>query len=466
MAGDAERFEHTLGDADALMWHIDRDPALRSTIVTALVLDRAPAWSDVLARLERGTRLIPRLRQRVVEPPLRVGPPAWSADPDFDLAYHARRVRAPKPRSFDAVLEVAATAAMGDFDRARPLWELTLVEGLPDGRAALVLKVHHSMSDGVGGMKLLLMLFDLEPDPQDPGPDPEPAALPSYTPANLLTQGLEWQARRTANTAASLAGGARSAYQAVREDTLRTLERAARTAGSVAKFLAPAPTPMSSVTAPRGLDRRVATLELSLDDLKRAAKSAGGTLNDAYIAGVLGGLRRYHLARGAGDLDELRMMMPINIRPDTAGLGGNHFTTARLVVPLAIDDPEERIRELSQRCKRLRAEPAVGLSDQLATILNRLPRRVSTALFGSMLKGADFITSNVPGSPFPLYLCGAEVQHMYAFGPLSGAAANVVLVSYCGTCCVGVNSDPRAIPDTDDFADDLRAGFDEILSLA
>jgi WS/DGAT/MGAT family acyltransferase len=223
---------------------------------------------------------------------------------------------------------------------------------------------------------------------------------------------------------------------------------------------------MSSVTAPRGLDRRVATLELSLDDLKRAAKSAGGTLNDAYIAGVLGGLRRYHLARGAGDLDELRMMMPINIRPDTAGLGGNHFTTARLVVPLAIDDPEERIRELSQRCKRLRAEPAVGLSDQLATILNRLPRRVSTALFGSMLKGADFITSNVPGSPFPLYLCGAEVQHMYAFGPLSGAAANVVLVSYCGTCCVGVNSDPRAIPDTDDFADDLRAGFDEVLSLA
>jgi hypothetical protein len=132
MAGDAERFEHTLGDADTLMWNIDRDPALRSTIVTALVLDRAPAWNAVLARLERGTRLIPRLRQRVVEPPLRIGPPAWSADPDFDLSYHARRIRAPKPKSFDAVLDVAATAAMGDFDRARPLWELTLVEGLPE----------------------------------------------------------------------------------------------------------------------------------------------------------------------------------------------------------------------------------------------------------------------------------------------------------------------------------------------
>jgi hypothetical protein len=118
-----ERFEHTLGDADTLMWHIDRDPHLRSTIVTALVLDRAPEWSEVVARLERGSRLVPRLRQRVVEPPFRIGPPAWSADPDFDLSYHLRRVRAPKPRSFDAVLDIAATAAMGDFDRARPLWE-------------------------------------------------------------------------------------------------------------------------------------------------------------------------------------------------------------------------------------------------------------------------------------------------------------------------------------------------------
>jgi hypothetical protein len=99
-------------------------------------------------------------------------------------------------------------------------------------------------------------------------------------------------------------------------------------------------------------------------------------------------------------------------------------------------------------------------------LLNRLPRRVATALFGSMLKGADFITSNVPGSPFPLYLCGAEVQELYAFGPLSGSAANLVLVSHCGTCFVGVNTDTRAIPDTAGFAADLRAGFDEILALA
>ena len=209
----------------------------------------------------------------------------------------------------------------------------------------------------------------------------------------------------------------------------------------------------------------MSVFSVPLDDLKLAAKASGGTLNDAYVAGVLGGLQRYHALRGC-DIDELRMMMPINIRPEQAGLGGNHFTTARLLVPLAIDDPAERIRELSVRCKRLRAEPAVGLSEQLATLLNRLPRRVATSLFGALLKGADFITSNIPGSPFPLYLCGAEVQEIYAFGPLSGAAANLTLVSHCGTCFVGVNSDARAIPDTAAFAEDLQTGFDEVLALA
>jgi len=461
---DVERFEHTLGDADALMWNIDRDPQLRSTIVTALVLDRAPAWSDVVARFERGLRLIPRLRQRVVEPTLRTGPPAWSADAQFDLAYHLRRVRAPKPRSFDAVLDIAATAAMGDFDRARPLWECTLVEGLPDGRAAIVLKVHHSMSDGVGGMKLLLMLFDLEADPPDPGPEPEPVVLPSFTPASLTARGVEWQAQRLASTAKGLTGGARDAVKSVRDDAPRTLESAGRALGSVARFLRPATRPLSPVTSARSLDRRVFALDIPLEDLKLAAKAAGGTLNDAFVAAVLGGLRRYHLAHG-GEVDDLRMMMPINIRPETAGLGGNHFTTARLLVPLSMEHPAERVREVGLRLKKLRAEPAVALSEQLATVLNWLPRRVATSLFGAMLKGADFITSNVPGSPFQLYLCGTEVQELYAFGPLSGAAVNIVLLSHCGTCYVGVNTDSRAIPDTAAFADDLQSGFDEVLAL-
>ena len=133
-----------------------------------------------MARIERGSWLIPRMRQRVATPLLRMGPPHWSGDPHFDLMYHLRRVRVCEPTD-DAVLDLARTAAMAGFDRSRPLWEYTLVEGLEDGRAAMVMKVHHSMTDGVGGMKLLLMLFDFEREPVDPGPLDGVEAIPVFT---------------------------------------------------------------------------------------------------------------------------------------------------------------------------------------------------------------------------------------------------------------------------------------------
>jgi diacylglycerol O-acyltransferase len=460
-----ERFEHAMSDADALMWNVERDPHLRSTIVTLLVLDRAPDWDELLARIERGTRMIPRMRQRVVEPSLRIGPPHWSADPDFDLAYHVRRMRIPKPRSFASVLDVAATAAMGDFDRARPLWEYTLIEGLPDKRAALVIKVHHSMTDGVGGMKLLLMLFDLEANPPAGSPDPDPVALPVFSPVGLLAESVSWQARQATQATRAAAGAARGLWDSVKTDASLVLGEAGRMASSVARFLAPATSPKSTVMHARSLDRRVDTLDVDLDDLKRAAKAAGGTLNDAFVAGVIGGLRRYHDIHGSSN-DELRMIMPISVRGDAATLGGNHFTPARLLVPLDIDDPAERIRVVGERCRAARDEPAIGLTTQLSGVLNRLPRRVATALFGSMLKGADFVTSNVPGSPFPLYVCGTALQEMYAFAPLSGSAANVTLLSHCGRCCIGINTDHRAVPDSDVFTDAIRAGIDEVLALA
>jgi hypothetical protein len=183
------------------------------------------------------------------------------------------------------------------------------------------------------------------------------------------------------------------------------------------------------------------------------------------VAGVVGGLRRYH-DRHDSDVPDLRMIMPISFRPEGAALGGNHFTPARLLVPMSIADPAERVREIGARTRALRDEPAVELSHSIAGVLNRLPRRVATLLFGSMLKGADFVTSNVPGAPFPLYLCGSKVEEMYAFAPLSGSAANVTLLSYCGRGCVGLNTDARAIPDTKAFTKSIRRGMREVLALA
>lgn len=459
-----EGFDHAMGDADALMWNIERDPHLRSPIVVLLVLDKVPSWRRVLERLDRGTRLIPRMRQRVVEPTVRVGPPAWSADPDFDLSYHARRMRLPKGSKMRHALEIAERAAMGDFDRARPLWEYTLIEGLPKGRAAFVLKVHHSMTDGVGGMRLLMMLFDLERKPSPNGPEPEPVALPVFSPIGLVGSGIAWQARRAVDRGQQLADVARGTLQRFRDDPAGTVEELTNAATSVARFLAPAMEPCSPLINGRSLDRRVSIMRVPLDDLKRAAAAAGGTLNDAFVAGVLGGLQRYH-ARHDTDVPELRMIMPINVRGDTPGLGGNHFTPARLILPLTIDDPAERVGVVGERSRALRDEPAVAMSETVAGVLNRLPRRAATFLFGSMLKGADFVTSNVPGSPFPLFLCGAKVDALYAFAPLSGTAANVTLLSHCGTCCIGINTDPRAIPDSKRFHRALRRGIEDVLAL-
>ncbi len=195
MAGSSE-FDLQMSDADALMWAVEKDPTLRSTVVTVLMLDRSPDWDALVERVERGSRLIPRLRQRVVAPLLHVGPPFWSADPQFDLSYHLRRVRAPEPGSFECVLDLARNAAMTGFDRARPLWEYTVVDGLEGGRSAFVIKVHHSMTDGVGGMKLLMMLFDLERDPGPPGPSDELDELPAFEPFGLVGKSLDQRRRQ------------------------------------------------------------------------------------------------------------------------------------------------------------------------------------------------------------------------------------------------------------------------------
>lgn len=453
-----------MSDSDALMWNIEKDPLLRSTIVTVLVFDRSPDWDRLVERIERGSWLIPRMRQRVATPLLRIGPPQWSGDPHFDLGYHLRRVRACEP-TLDAVLDLARIAAMAGFDRARPLWEYTLVEGLEGGRAAMVMKVHHSMTDGVGGMKLLLMLFDFERDPEPSGPLDRVDAVRVFDPVDLVLAAIGHRQRRALGIARRSVIEAFSATNALLTDPVVTVKHAAHAAGSVVRFLKPTTVPRSPLLTSRTMARELSTLEVALDDMKRAAKSVGGSLNDAFVASVIGGLQRYHEFHGM-PVDDLRMVMPINVRSNDSALGGNHFTPARFVVPLSIKDPSERIVALGRLTREVRDEPAVHLTEALAGVLNQLPTTVTTALFGSMLKGADFVTSNVPGAPFPIFSAGAELERMFPFAPLAGAAVNVTLLSHCGVCCVGVNVDSVAVPDGATFLRCLEDGFAEVLALA
>jgi len=467
---EAERFTHHKSDEDALMWNIEKDPVLRSTILAVAFFDSVPDWEQLRRRIDRTTCFIPRLRQRVVSPPLRLAPPRWMAEPSFDLDFHLRRTRLAGPGTTRALLDALQPIATSSFDRARPLWEFTLVEGLdgPGGeRAAFAMKVHHSVTDGVGGMALLAHFVDLAPDAPEPPDDEVPAAIAPED-ARMLRiaqHSLAHTQRRMLGVAQRLPGTvSRAATHAVRHP-LAAGSELWRTTRSVARTLAPASGPMSPIMLQRGLGRRLAVFDVELDDMRRVAKATNASLNDVFVAAVIGGTRRYHERHGSAPV-ELRMTLPINLRQGDDEAGGNRFAPARFPVPTSIDDPRERITAVGALVREWRSEPALQMTSTLAGILNRLPTGTTTALFGGMLKCCDFVTSNIPGAPMPVYVAGARVERLYAFAPPAGAAFNVALISHCDTCCVGVVIDTAAVPDPDVLLGCLEAGFDEVLALA
>jgi WS/DGAT/MGAT family acyltransferase len=482
--GEAERFARHMSDEDALMWSIEKDPVLRSTIVALAIFDRPPEWHALRRRLARATHSIPRLRQRVASPPLRLGPPRWVDEPSFDLDYHLRRVRVPAPGDLETLLAAVQPIAAASFDRARPLWEFTLLEGLrpdvlPDPgtvggteRAALVMKVHHAVTDGVGGMALLAQLVDLEPGSRraEEG-DGEHEDTPPVTPPEplsavaLVRDSLVHTERRLLGIARRTPATVAAASFAATRDPLAAAGQVAHTMRSVARALAPATAPMSPLLRGRGIGRRLALFDVSLDDLRRVGKITEGSVNDVFVAAVLGGLRVYHAQQGS-DVEYLRMTLPINLRTRADEPAGNKFAPARFPVPAHVVDPAERIRAVRALVQEWRAEPALALTGTLAGILNRLPTATTTALFGGMLKSCDFVATNVPGAPVPVYAAGARVDRLYAFAPPTGAALNVSLISHCDTCCIGVVVDTTAVADPDALVQSLREGFDEVLALA
>jgi hypothetical protein len=182
------------------------------------------------------------------------------------------------------------------------------------------------------------------------------------------------------------------------------------------------------------------------------------------VTAVIGGLMEYH-ARHGGGVDALRMTMPISLRTSSDAPGGNKFAPARFGVPTSLPDPRDRMQAVRKLVREWRAEPALAMTGQLALVLNRLPTAMTTALFGAMLKCSDFVATNVPGSPIPVYVAGARVERFYAFAPPSGASMNVALISHADTCCIGIVIDTTAVPDADVMVECLRSGFAEVTAL-
>lgn len=461
-----ERFENRMNQSDTTLWRIERDPELRTTILGIAMLGGVPDWDRLRGRIDDATRLIPRMRQKVAAPPFGLGSPRWVTDDRFDLDYHLRRVVAPAPGDMATLIAIAEPIIMAAFDRDRPLWEMTLVEGLADGRSALLQKIHHCVTDGVGAMKMARLVFDEHHAtmPQEPaaanGSDSD-----RVTGLRAVLDGMSDQARQMAG----VAGRAAAALPDAAMTLFLRPEQAAldgmRTGRSIVKLVTPAREPMSPIMRNRGLSRRLAVFQLQLDELKAAGKVAGGTVNDAFLAALTGGMRRYHAHHDA-TVSSLRVTMPINLRRADDAIGNNRFVPARFALPVDQADPILRMKQLGELARQWRREPSLKYTDVVAGVLNGLPEPLTAAALGSMLKAIDFVATNVPGLDEPANLVGVPVELEIALAPTSGSAFSAALLSHGSVCSLGLMVDTAAIPDPDVFAACMRDGFEEVLDVA
>lgn len=454
---DVVRWSEELSPFDFMMYRADLDPRSRTSMMYIETLDLVPRWDRLWEEIDRVSRVALRLRHKVVAPILPLTNPRWVVDADFDLAYHVRRLVLPEPADLRCLLDTAAVLYETPLDPSRPLWEVTLAEGLRDGDgvAALIWKLSHSTTDGIGGMILEQMLRTDERDPaagpMPPLPVPEDLSPVELTrsaarrlPAALVTDAVHrfGTARRIVRDPGPAVGG---------------VARAIRSLGALSQPVAP-PSPL---LRRRSLNRRFETFDVPLADLRGAAKAHGCSVNDAYLAAVTLGLGRYHTELGV-PLDALPIGVPINVRPagDTSSTA-NRWAGVTIAAPTGERDPVAAMTLLREQMIRARTNTGAGVIDLVASVLAWLPQPL---LAGRGSPGVDVQVSNVPGHPGVRYIAGARILRTIPLGPIPGVAMMITMVSRAGRCFVGINFDSAAISDHDLLLRCLRAAFDDVIA--
>jgi diacylglycerol O-acyltransferase len=446
---------------DTVLFRGDADPHTRALLSVAYVLDRAPTREQFVATFDRASRMILRMRQKVVAPPVPLFLPSWIVDPDFDLGYHLRFGRLPAPGGLRELMEAAQAEVVTPLEPDRPLWEAVLLEGFRGSKAAAIIRMSHAVTDGIGAVKLFAALIDTErtPDKGEMPPEPIPEDV---TPEELLERSLRrlpasalhvattrW--RDVAGTVLRAAGAPRSTAAAVL-DYFGSLRRVMAAQGEPSPLL-----------AGRSLARRCLGFEMPLADFKRAGKAIGATVNDLYLAGLVTALRRYHAAMGER-VASVPIAIPVNLRSEDAPAEGNYFGAILMAGPVGEPDALERVRLIAEAVRTGRAEPAIGAIGVLAPVLARLPEGLRRSIAEATPK-PDVQASNVPGPTVPIYLAGARIEKSYAFGPAPGSGAMFTMQSLAGTCFVGANIDPAAFTDVPLLGRCLQQGFAETLKL-
>ena len=459
---DAAGLPTALGAVDYLLHRGEANPRTRSGIMAVEVLDTNPDWDRFRNRFEDVSRRVLRLRQKVVVPTLPTTAPRWVVDPDFNLDFHVRRVRVAEPGTLRDVFDLAEVMLQSPLDIARPLWTATLVEGLAGGKAATLLHLSHAVTDGVGSVEMFAQIYDMERDPP-PKPTPPQPIPEDLSPTDLMREGLNRLPTAVVGGIRDALWGAASALGRAVLNPTSAMAAAAGYARSSVRVMSRAAEP-SPLLRRRSLASRSEAVDIALADLHKAAKAGGGSINDAYLAGLCGALGRYHQELGV-PIATLPMAVPVNLRAQSDPAGGNRFTGVNLAAPVGTADPVERMRKIRAQMTPRREEPAMDIVGSIAPLLSILPAPLLESVTGSVI-ASDVQASNVPVYPGDTYIAGAKILRQYGIGPLPGVAMMVVLISRGGYCTVTVRYDRAAVRDEELFARCLLEGFDEILALA
>ena len=433
---------------------------------SVLVFDGdAPAYQDLLDQIAGRLHLVPRYRQKLAYPPLAQARPVWVDDPHFNVAYHVRHTALPAPAGEEQLRKLAGRVFSQQLDRSKPLWEIWLVHRVGDDRFALVCKTHHALVDGISGVDIMTVLFDLEPDPPEaePGPAWYPRPEPSGT--SLLADALIERAGTPVDAVRAAAG----LVTAPRD----TAGAAAKTLAGLASMAAAGaggapPSPLNTRIGPH---RRFSWVESELARFKAIKGALGGTVNDVVLTVVTGALRA-HLTRRGRDPEgiELKAMVPVSVRAeDQRGALGNQVAAMYAPLPVGLADPLERFRTVHEALGDLKSSAqAIGAErlTQLAgfaapTILDQAARLQSRQrLF-------NVTVTNVPGPQVPLYMLGRELHSFHPKVPLVlNTALGIAIMSYNGRISFGLLGDYDAMADLDAFGEDLARSIDELSAAA
>jgi WS/DGAT/MGAT family acyltransferase len=454
-----------LSAIDASFLHQERRASHMHVGAVVVMEGPPPAREEFSRHIESRLHMVPRYRQKLAFPRFEMGRPFWVDDPRFNIDYHVRHTALPSPGSMEQLRGIAGRIFSQRLDRSKPLWEMWLVQGLADGRFALVSKTHHALVDGVSGVDIATVLFDLSPTPAER--DEEPTWAPEQEPsqAELVAEGI----KSIVKTPSRIAG---EAAKAVRDPSgaLDVAREALEGVGEIAwAGLNPAPdVPLNTEIGPH---RRIVWLQCELADFKAIKDGLGGTVNDAFLTVVAGGLGRWLRSRGVRTEGlELRGLVPVSIRAkDEHHALGNRIAAMRGPLPVYAQDPVDRLRIVREAMKGVKeskqalgAEVISGLEDFAPpTLLAQASRlNFSTRLF-------NLIVTNVPGPQFPLYMMGREMHEIVpvAFLPENHALA-IAAMSYNGKIDFGLLGDYDAMPDLEKLAGYFEESLDELLKAA